>query len=59
MGAVKNLALDLEEENINEDDYFEHAMNNPWLDLDIKEQKIAERLEDIAIQNQIDKARGK
>ena len=59
MGAVKNLALDLQEENVNEDDYFEHAMNSPWLDLEIKEAKIAARLEDIAIQNQIDKARGK
>tara|TARA_Y100000592_G_scaffold50078_1_gene79328 strand:+ start:18662 stop:18841 length:180 start_codon:yes stop_codon:yes gene_type:complete len=59
MGKVKNLALELQEEDMNEDDYFEHAMNDPWLDLEIKEAKIAARLEDIAIQNQIDKARGK
>lgn len=59
MGKVKNLALELQEEGMDENEYFEHAMNNPWLDLEIKEAKIAARLEDIAIQNQIDKVRGK
>ena len=44
---------------MNPDEYFEHRMNNPFLDLEIKDAKIADRLEDIAIQNQIDKARGK
>ena len=57
MGKVKEYLVD--EDNMDPDEYFEHRMNNPWLDIEIKDAKIAERLEDIAIQNQIDKVRGK
>lgn len=40
MGKVKEYILELEEQsNDDEAEYFEHAMNNPWLDLDIKERK--------------------
>lgn len=49
MGKMKEYALELEEQsNDAEADYFEHAMNNPWLDLDIKEQKIQRMLEEKA-----------
>tara|TARA_Y100000361_G_C10969438_1_gene243162 strand:- start:258 stop:431 length:174 start_codon:yes stop_codon:yes gene_type:complete len=49
MGKMKEYALELEEQsNDAEADYFEHAMNNPWLDLDIKEQKIQRYLEEQA-----------
>jgi len=57
MGNVKEYLVD--EDNMDPDEYFEHRMSNPWLDIEIKDAKIAERLEDIAIQNQIDKVRGK
>ena len=57
MGKVKEYLVD--EDNMDPDEYFEHRMSNPWLDIEIKDAKIAERLEDIAIQNQIDKVRGK
>ena len=60
MGKLKeSYLMDIDENSMNPDEYFEHRMNNPFLDLEIKDAKIADRLEDIAIQNQIDKARGK
>tara|TARA_R100000353_G_scaffold6021_3_gene8214 strand:+ start:7073 stop:7249 length:177 start_codon:yes stop_codon:yes gene_type:complete len=53
MGKMKEYALELEEQsNDAEADYFEHAMNNPWLDLDIKEQKIQKHLEEEAIKKE-------
>jgi len=40
MGKVKEYILEIEEQsNDDEAEYFEHAMSNPWLDLDIKERK--------------------
>lgn len=56
MGKVKSYLLDIDKENnADEADYFEHSMNNPFLDIDIKESKIQNALEDI----EIEKARGK
>lgn len=49
MGKVKSYLLDVDEEsNVDEADYFEHRMNNPFLDIDIKEVKIQRHLENKA-----------